>query len=165
MIVFFYTHAEFYYSSIFISSYISYHQIHIYFQMKNVLRMFLIHLSLCLYEYFLSSLPLPFYYSTKWNTYSTKWIMYSIATPITPAHTNNERIVMKFIKIQVSKRWSNQACIAIHANIFYTQWFTETQQHQQQNNKHLPNESSQILVNIFNITDINGIIVDREIVH
>ena len=44
------------------------------------------------------------------KTYTTKWILYSIKAPITLVHTNDKWIVMKFIRVQISKYyWHDHA--------------------------------------------------------
>ena len=53
------------------------------------------------------------------NTYSTKWILDIIAVPITSVHANNEWTVIKFIKIQINKRWPNHALLIIHGYKLY----------------------------------------------
>ena len=85
--------------------------------MRYVFRVSLISLSLWSYE-ILSGPGLPFYLEHIFY----QMILNSVIAPITPFHTNDEWIVMKFIKIQINKRWFDQAWLIIHEYTFYGQW-------------------------------------------
>ena len=81
--------------------------------------------------------------------------------------------MIKLIRIQIDKCWSDHACLIIHRHTFYGHWSIKTCQHHHYNKSVLLNESRhsynivlfhQMSMNVYNIRGIDSLTTTRKII-